>query len=82
MPVGQAIGGHMYKLLRPALFLSDAESAHGLSLAALRMMPLQKFPKVDSRLKQTVAGIDFPNPVVLVILSASSSFLISYFVAS
>ena len=65
MPVGQAIGGHMYKLLRPALFLSDAESAHGLSLAALRMMPLQKFPKVDSRLKQTVAGIDFPNPVGL-----------------
>ncbi|MFC4291530.1 quinone-dependent dihydroorotate dehydrogenase [Sphingorhabdus arenilitoris] len=55
----------MYKLLRPALFLSDAESAHGLSLAALRIMPLGKWPDPDPRLKQVVAGIDFPSPVGL-----------------
>ncbi|NJM50602.1 MAG: quinone-dependent dihydroorotate dehydrogenase [Sphingomonadales bacterium] len=55
----------MYKLLRPALFLSDAESAHGLSLAALRIMPQGKWPAPDSRLSQMVAGIRFPTPVGL-----------------
>ena len=30
----------LYKMIRPALFLSDAESAHLLSLAALKMAPL------------------------------------------
>lgn len=54
----------MYPLLRPALFLTDAESAHGLSLAALRLLPLGT-PPIHSQLAQQVAGLDFPNPVGL-----------------
>ncbi len=55
----------LYKLIRPALFLSDAESAHGLSLAALRTMPLPKPPAVNPILSQKVAGLNFTNPVGL-----------------
>ena len=55
----------IYKLIRPALFLTDAESAHGLSLAALRMMPWSPTPCFDEILFQTVAGLRFTNPVGL-----------------
>ncbi len=55
----------LYKFIRPALFLSDAESAHGLSLAALRTMPLPKSPAANPVLSQTLAGLQFPNPVGL-----------------
>jgi dihydroorotate dehydrogenase len=60
----------IYQLFRPFLFLSDAESAHGLSLAALRMMPLPRIfgamNAADSAiLAQKLAGLDFPNPVGL-----------------
>ncbi len=55
----------LYSLLRPALFLTDAETAHGLSLAALRVMPLPVANAADSRLSQVVAGLHFPNPVGL-----------------
>ena len=54
----------LYSLLRPALFLADAESAHGLSLAALRLMPDRK-PVTNALLTQRVAGLEFPNPVGL-----------------
>jgi dihydroorotate dehydrogenase len=55
----------IYKLLRPALFLSDAECAHRLSLAALRVMPLPKAGATDPVLGQTISGLKFPNPVGL-----------------
>lgn len=51
-------------MIRPALFLSDGESAHGLSLAALRMMPNRSAPTYP-QLSQTVGGLNFPNPVGL-----------------
>ena len=54
----------LYSLIRPALFLTDAESAHGLSLAALRMMPNRATP-ANPQLHQQVAGLDFLNPVGL-----------------
>jgi dihydroorotate dehydrogenase len=49
---------------RPGLFLFDAETAHGLSIAGLKssLMPKCRL-KDDPRLTQTVAGIRFPNPV-------------------
>ena len=51
-----------YTLLRPALFLVDPESAHGLSLAALKAMP--RFgTAVAGPLAVTVAGLTFPNPL-------------------
>jgi dihydroorotate dehydrogenase len=55
----------LYSLLRPALFLTDAESAHGLSLAALRLLPAGERGADDARLGQDIAGLQFPNPVGL-----------------
>ncbi len=54
----------IYNALRPLLFQIDAESAHGLSLAALRILPVSK-AVTESRLATTVAGLRFPNPVGL-----------------
>lgn len=54
----------LYSLFRPALFLADAETAHGLSLAALRLLPRRASP-ANPILQQRVAGLDFPNPVGL-----------------
>jgi dihydroorotate dehydrogenase len=57
--------GMLYSLLRPALFLVDAESAHNLSLAALKLLPLPAPTKAESILSQQVAGLQFPSPVGL-----------------
>ena len=54
----------LYSLFRPALFLTDAETAHGLSLAGLRLLPSRPAPS-NPMLQQRVAGLDFPNPVGL-----------------
>ena len=49
---------------RQALFAFDPETAHGLSIAALKTgLPLCPKPKPDARLKVRVAGLDFPNPL-------------------
>lgn len=53
----------IYSLLRPALFLLDAESAHGLSLAALKALPLTGSVSADGPLATEVAGLRFPNPL-------------------
>ena len=65
----------LYKtILRPLLFSIDPEAAHGLASglsATATKFPFAKrvfrsFLKYDSaRLRSTVAGIDFPNPVGL-----------------
>ena len=54
-----------YRLVRPLFFALDAERAHHLSVALLRMMPFASPPARDAALTQTVAGISFPNPVGL-----------------
>lgn len=54
-----------YRLIRPLFFALDAERAHNLSIALLRMMPTGPDPKSDPMLAQTIAGIHFPNPVGL-----------------
>ena len=54
-----------YRLVRPLFFALDAERAHHLSVALLRMMPFASPPAPDAALTQTVAGISFPNPVGL-----------------
>lgn len=54
-----------YRLLRPLLFTLDAERAHNLSIAALRMMPTAAPIDPDPMLQCEVAGIRFPNPVGL-----------------
>lgn len=46
------------------LFTFDPEAAHGLSIAALRCgLPVAGRPPRDERLKVSVCGIDFPNPL-------------------
>lgn len=54
-----------YRLIRPLLFALDAERAHHLSVAALRLMPTPAAPARDPMLESTIAGIRFPNPVGL-----------------
>ncbi|MFK7902944.1 MAG: quinone-dependent dihydroorotate dehydrogenase [Nitratireductor sp.] len=53
-------------LLKPALFTLDAETAHGLSIKALKtgLVPFCKRTQ-DERLVQSVAGIEFCNPLGL-----------------
>ncbi|MEQ1639761.1 MAG: quinone-dependent dihydroorotate dehydrogenase [Novosphingobium sp.] len=53
----------LYSLLRPALFLFDAESAHSLSLAALKALPLHGSANMSGPLATEVAGLRFPNPL-------------------
>lgn len=54
-----------YRLIRPVFFALDAERAHHLSIALLRMMPTPAAIDPDPMLAQTVAGIRFPNPLGL-----------------
>ncbi len=55
----------VYQLFRPVLFLSDAETAHLMSLTALRFMPLPPAPCFNDVLSQKIAGLSFSNPVGL-----------------
>ena len=58
-----------YSLLRPLLFQLDAELAHDLSLASLRLAErlalLKLYPAAPVCQQRRVMGIDFPNPVGL-----------------
>lgn len=54
-----------YKFVRPLLFGLDAESAHGLSLAALRVLPISGGSPEAPMLRTTIAELDFPSPVGL-----------------
>jgi dihydroorotate dehydrogenase len=52
----------LYRLVRPALFALDAERAHGLALAALKLTPAGR-PAEPGPLAVDVAGLAFPNPL-------------------
>ena len=52
----------VFALIRPALFALDAEIAHGLSIAALKSVPLPQV-RIDPALRTTVAGVAFPGPL-------------------
>ena len=57
-----------YSLFRPALFMTEAETAHRLSLAALRLLPKaggRGIAETSPILAQNLAGLNFPNPVGL-----------------
>jgi len=56
--------GAFRDLGRRGLFLLDPETAHGMSITALRsgLVPTCRV-SADPRLRQTVAGLDFANPV-------------------
>jgi dihydroorotate dehydrogenase len=55
----------LYRMLRPALFGFDAETAHGLAIAALKVSSLGRAAQPGGPLATRIAGIDFPNPVGL-----------------
>ena len=54
-----------YALLRPFIFLLDAERAHRLSLYGVRLLPSLSSGSDDPILASRVAGLNFPNPVGL-----------------
>lgn len=54
----------IYKLIRPLIFSLDAETAHNMSIAALKY-GLVQLPrrKEYQQLQSTILGMNFPNPV-------------------
>lgn len=55
----------LYSLLRPIVHALDAETAHRLTLAALKPLPPLGMPESAGVLAIEVAGLRFPNPVGL-----------------
>ncbi len=53
----------LYTLFRPLLALLDAEDAHRLAIATLRLLPLHGSSRADGPLATNVAGLAFPNPL-------------------
>ncbi len=57
---------NLYSLMRPAVFKIDPESAHSITLKALKAGVVRSCAKVHSdRLKQDLFGLRFENPVGL-----------------
>jgi dihydroorotate dehydrogenase len=54
-----------YKLLRPLVQALDAETAHRLTIGALRLLPNRAAPAFPASLASKVAGLNFPSPVGL-----------------
>jgi dihydroorotate dehydrogenase len=55
----------LYPLIRPLAFALDAERAHELTIAALKLAPRRLPPQFPRALCSTVAGLDFASPVGL-----------------
>jgi dihydroorotate dehydrogenase len=55
----------LYSFARPLAFALDAERAHRLTIAALRIMPALDPARFPESLHSKVAGLDFPSPVGL-----------------
>ncbi len=53
----------IFSLLRPALYLIEAERAHRLAIQALKLFPRGGSIDAGGSLATAVAGLDFPNPV-------------------
>jgi dihydroorotate dehydrogenase len=54
-----------FTLVRPLVFALDPESAHRLTISALKLVPVRALPVADPALAVTVAGLRFPSPVGL-----------------
>jgi dihydroorotate dehydrogenase len=52
----------LFRLLRPAIFAFDSESAHRMAIEGLRLKP-RRAPATAGELAVELAGIAFPNPV-------------------
>ena len=67
-------GVSLYSILRPLLFRLDPERAHGLAITALRLaqalpgatsLLARRYLVADPALRQTLLGLEFPNPLGL-----------------
>jgi dihydroorotate dehydrogenase len=56
---------HLYPLIRPLAFALDPETAHRMTIAALKLVPPRRPPDFPPSLKTHVAGLDFPTPIGL-----------------
>lgn len=56
---------NLYRAVRPLVFFVDAERAHRLTIAALKLGPKRRPPIFASTLTTSVAGLGFPSPVGL-----------------
>lgn len=57
--------GNMFRTVRPLVFALDPETAHGVTLAALRTGLMPQAPADDPILATRVAGLELPNPIGL-----------------
>src|SRR5215213_3195368 len=55
----------IYPILRPLIFRLDAERAHHMTIAALKLMPKRRPPAFPGSLTTSIAGLGFPSPVGL-----------------
>ncbi len=55
----------LFPLIRPLIHALDAEQAHRLTIAALKVATIVGAPASNPVLRTNVAGLDFPNPVGL-----------------
>ena len=55
----------LYSLVRPLAFMLEAERAHRVTIAALKLAPARKPPCFPKSLETTVAGLTFSSPVGL-----------------
>src|SRR3990170_8693122 len=55
----------IYPLLRPLAFALDAETAHRVTIGALKLLPPRRLPEFAASLAIDVAGLRFPSPVGL-----------------
>ncbi len=55
----------VFSLVRPLIFLLDAETAHRTTIAAMKLVPAGQPQGPDTLLGQHIAGLDFPNPIGL-----------------
>ena len=55
----------LYPLIRPLAFALDAETAHRMTIGALKLMPPRRPPDFPQSLKTRVAGVDFATPIGL-----------------
>jgi dihydroorotate dehydrogenase len=56
---------NLFRTLRPLLFALDAERAHRLTIAALKLLPRRKPRTFPGSLTTSIAGLGFPSPVGL-----------------
>ena len=55
----------LYSLIRPLAFAFDAETAHRMTISALKIVPPRRPSDFPTSLRTRVTGIDFPTPVGL-----------------